>query len=208
MGQTLSTPGENHVYTVKTVFDRSIKHLYDSRPMSGGLPIQIDPLDLAKNQIHLRDAYGISEMPRLAEYSPSDQALIQVDLHFRPEGDTGAKLSGEITTELKLRCERCLGSLMLPLTIRPVIFFEASAVDSSDKQSVGEEESDLRDIIALDGPVDLKDLVEEEILLAIPMIPKHDSEECNAGKLLQQKNDVTQRATNPFSKLAELKKDQ
>ena len=208
MGQTLSTPGENHVYTVETVFDRSIKHLYDSRPMSGGLPIQIDPLDLAKNRVHLRGTYAVSEMPRLSEYSPSDKALIQVDLQFQLEGDTGAKLSGEITSELKLRCERCLGPLMLPLLVRPAIYFEASVNKSAGMQSDGEEESDLRDIIALDGPVDLKDLVEEEILLAIPMIPMHDSAECHAGRLLQQKNDVAQRAINPFSKLAGLKKDQ
>lgn len=208
MGQTLSTPGEIHVYTVKTVFDRSIKHLYDSRPMSGGLPIQIDPLDLARSRIRLRGSYPLSAMPRLAEYSPSDQALIRIDLHFRPEGDATARLSGEITTELKLRCERCLGPLTLPLNIKPIIFFEKSAAGSRGKQSTDEEQSDLRDIIALEGPVDLKDLVEDEILLAIPMIPKHDSEQCNAGRLLQQKNDVIQRATSPFSKLAELKKDQ
>ena len=53
-------------------------------------------------------------------------------------------------------------------------------------------------------------LVEEEILLALPAIPRHEGEACTAAKAsdLQQRqeNDVSEAsAANPFAVLAQLK---
>ncbi len=198
MGPRLSTPLVPMTHLYQSVFDRSIKHLYDSRPMSGGLPIQINPLDLAHSRTQLEGRFRLAEMSRLAGYSPSESAEVRVRLMCEPaDGPTLVKLVGEIIIEVQLQCERCLGTLSLPLNLAPEIYFASSG------RSI--EELDERDIIAVEGPIDLRNLVEEEILLALPMMPMHQPDQCEASELLKRNDNENQQTDNPFAKLAKLK---
>jgi uncharacterized protein len=169
--------------------------------MSGGLPIQIDPLDLAKNQVRLEGQYSTAKLPRLAEYSPSKDANVHVRLGFSQETDALIKVSGNIDLKLRLTCERCLQPFDLDISLEPQFYFDVSGVEP--------EEQDERDIIQVKGPVDLKSLVEDEILLALPMIPMHETGQCAAGgKEYQEEEDKQQTDVNhPFAQLAELLKD-
>jgi len=178
--------------------------------MSGGLPSLIDPLDLAKSGARLAGQFQLADMPRLAAYSGGDKdgsrATADVDLGFalipRGPGERGqlVQMAGTIRTRLSLTCQRCLQPMELALDLAPEVFFDASGV--------GTDELDERDIISLDQSgetVELMSLVEDEILLAMPMVPMHTPEECEAAGFDQQQ-DKGQRKDNPFAKLAELKK--
>jgi len=169
--------------------------------MSGGLSIQIDPLDLAKNQVQLEGQYATAKLPRLAEYSPSKDANVHVKLGFYLESDALIKVTGNIDSRLRLVCERCLQPFELDISLRPLFYFDVSGAEPDDQ--------DERDIIQVNGPVDLKSLVEDEVLLALPMIPMHEPDQCAAGS-----NDYGIDAgeqppdeNHPFARLAELLKD-
>ncbi len=56
------------------------------------------------------------------------------------------------------------------------------------------------DSLVVDGPILLSNIVEDELLLAMPMVPMHDIDECLAGKYRHR-----QEKPNPFSVLGELK---
>jgi len=174
--------------------------------MSGGLPSLIDPLDLAKNGARLAGQYRLADMPRLAAHSGNGQATADVDLGFDlvPRGpeDRGRiiRMTGSIRTRVTLTCQRCLQPMELELDLEPEVFFDTSGGNV--------DEQDERDIISLDGngeTVELTSLVEDEILLALPMVPMHAPEECKVAGF-QQQQDKGQRKDNPFAKLAELKK--
>lgn len=65
-----------------------------------------------------------------------------------------------------------------------------------------EEESETEDYLVADEPLDIRDLVEDAVLLALPMVPrKPGMEEPRAG------NGEAVRKESPFAALAGLKKD-
>jgi uncharacterized protein len=64
-----------------------------------------------------------------------------------------------------------------------------------------EEESDAEDYLVADGPVDVLDVVEDAILLALPMIPRKPGV---AGEAVSLKDE--QALDSPFAALAGLKK--
>ena len=64
-----------------------------------------------------------------------------------------------------------------------------------------EEESDVEDYLVADGPLDIRDLVEDAVLLSLPMVPRKPGlEEAKEGG----KDAV--RKESPFAALASLKK--
>jgi uncharacterized protein len=202
MGRGLSTLSFIAKTPGATVFDRSIRHLYDSRPMSAGLPIQIDPLDLAKNRIHLQGSYLPADLPRVMETVLAGSNAITVDLEFSTASESGtAMMSGKISGELITTCERCLEPFTLDLDISPRIFFCRRG-----KESAPAVDDDERDLIEVDGPVALRDLIEDEILLNLPMIPMHNPDQCNASRFIGNTGELEKPSDNPFKQLAELKK--
>jgi len=65
-----------------------------------------------------------------------------------------------------------------------------------------EEESETEDYLVADEPLDIRDLVEDAVLLALPMVPRKPGlEEPRAG------NGEAVRKESPFAALAGLKKD-
>ena len=60
-----------------------------------------------------------------------------------------------------------------------------------------------------EDPLDLRSLIEEELLLALPIVPAHHPEECQQPAGLDEpepgEDEVTR--SNPFSVLAQLKRD-
>ena len=65
-----------------------------------------------------------------------------------------------------------------------------------------EEESDAEDYLVADGPLDIRDLVEDAVLLALPMVPRKPGlEEPKGGG-----GDAVPKES-PFAALARLKKD-
>lgn len=169
--------------------------------MSGGLPIQIDPLDLAKNQVQLEGQYATAKLPRLAEFSPSKDAKVHVKFGFYLETDSLIKVTGKIGAKLRLVCERCLQPYELDISLEPLFYFDVSGTEP--------DEQDERDIIQVSDPVDLKSLVEDEILLALPMIPMHEPDQCEASDSGYQEPVSKQGSdeSHPFAQLAELLKD-
>jgi uncharacterized protein len=65
-----------------------------------------------------------------------------------------------------------------------------------------EEESDAEDYLVADAPLDIRDLVEDAVLLALPMVPRKPGlEEAKGGEK------EAERKPSPFAALASLKKD-
>jgi uncharacterized protein len=60
-------------------------------------------------------------------------------------------------------------------------------------------------------PLQLNEVIEDELLLALPQIPMHDEADCHASGLLKQNSsaeDEAEQKANPFSVLAKLKQEE
>lgn len=100
-----------------------------------------------------------------------------VELRFKVHKDKERyRLVGTIRTRLDLTCSRCLEPFPLavesPFDIR---YLPQSANTGSDEREV--EEDDLSDAFYRDDAIDLRQLIEEQFYLALPMKPLH-SEDC------------------------------
>ena len=105
------------------------------------------------------------------------------------------QVTGSLSTRLRLQCQRCLETMELPVTVDFHLLVDA---DEQMAQASG-----LDCVTSEEGYLDLFDLVEDEIILAIPLITVHEDEDCN-----EYWPDATEEPVereNPFAVLKGLK---
>ncbi len=123
----------------------------------------------------------------------------------RPNGSTSEQIWLALTAEVALpqTCQRCLGPVDVPVSFAREFRFVAS----EEVAAVEDEESE-EDVLVLSRDFNLLELIEDELLMALPVVPKHDV--CpGAVKLQVADMDFVEEAAekpNPFAVLEQLKK--
>ncbi|MCG6933421.1 MAG: YceD family protein [Gallionella sp.] len=108
-----------------------------------------------------------------------------------------------VAGQCRLRCQRCLEGFDFPVRLDTRLQLrDQSGLDELDSDAAGAAEEEFDSILA-DQHLNVLDLLEEEILLSLPIAPKHALGTCQAtdGKDLQGN------VKNPFAVLAELKRN-
>ena len=162
--------------------------------MSGQLPAQIDPLRLADEGVRLHGTLPSSRMPRLQELARPNawSELVAVDLQFERTAQGLRGLHGTICAQVELSCKRCLEPLNIEVVAHPVFVLLMP----------GETEPEEGDALIVGAPLSLIELVEDELLLAMPMSPGHAEGQCEiALPVRSAKAPVTEKRTNPFAEL-------
>ena len=167
------------------------------------LPKIVDPEKLAHNGADFKGSYELNTMPRLRDIVEQDSGICEAQLALAYSQGARLKLHGQVKANLNLVCQRCLES------------FDCLVTSDVDIELVREEGQEHRehDVFVLDseGALPLLELIEDEILLQIPSMPKH-------AHIADCKQDMIERATeyvpeedeeerqNPFAVLKNLKK--
>lgn len=106
-----------------------------------------------------------------------------------------------VDASLPLTCQRCLGPVEIAVAVRRSFRF----VDSEEAAEAQDEEAE-EDVLALSQDFSLSDLVEDEVLMALPVVPRH--EECPIEVKLAAVDPGFDTALiekrNPFAVLAKL----
>ncbi|HJW80694.1 MAG TPA: YceD family protein [Acidiferrobacterales bacterium] len=162
--------------------------------MSGQLPAQIDPIRLADEGARLYGALPGSKMSRLQELAlpNSRPEPVAVSLHFERTGQGVRRMHGTIRTQVEMACKRCLKPLKIEIVAQPLFVLLQS----------GEAEPEECETLVVTAPLSLAELVEDELLLAMPMSPGHAEGECEVafpGSAGQAP--VAEKRTNPFAEL-------
>jgi uncharacterized protein len=170
-------------------------------------PDKLAITDFAHAATALQEAIKLASMPRLAEESVQAQADALV--HFQALGSlrtdaAGAPapwvhLKGQV--ELALVCQRCLEPVQVSVTFARDFRF----VDT-EEQAEREDDESVEDVLVNSARFDLLELVEDELLMAIPPSPKH--EKCPQKLKLSAADadfEAADAKPHPFAKLAQLK---
>ena len=105
-------------------------------------------------------------MPRLAQSGCSGSTVEFVLAgEIDDRGKSGLKLAVDGT--VRLQCQRCLGDVDLPLQ------FEASLELASSEAEILAADDDVDRVLA-GRAMSVAALVEDEVILALPMAPKHE----------------------------------
>lgn len=156
--------------------------------------IVIDSLSFVRDGGSLQRELPIAGLTRLQDWLVDTGGVIS----YRVEGAYGEagepQLRVSIDGVLQLRCQRCLEAMSFPLELFSVL----ELVDSEADLSQEEIEDDSKDYLPAQKELDVVALIEDEIILALPVVPRHEScsppvPESGAGNV------------SPFAALASLK---
>lgn len=145
---------------------------------------------------------ALAELPRLGEilYRESGDGGgdgIAVSFEFVRNELGAAMLVGHLQANLDLQCQRCLEALRVPLSQDIELLVDAGdeVVRSSSQDAI---DSD-------DGYIDIFEVVEDELILALPLVALHEDTACNEHWPVANANGDSDRTDNPFAVLQRLK---
>ncbi|HUW75422.1 MAG TPA: YceD family protein [Gallionella sp.] len=162
----------------------------------------IDSLDFARNGKHLNGDVPIADLPRLLDALETPQGV----LHYTVQGGVDKQgmqfLDLGVVGLCRLRCQRCLDGLDYPIRLDTrLLLLDQPGLDALDDEAVNEEAG--FDSILADTHLNVLDMLEEEILLSLPIAPKHELGACQATDGKNTRLDEQ----NPFAVLAKLKRN-
>ncbi len=164
--------------------------------MQKKLPVTVDFLKQVERNACYEGNWLVREFERLAELICSDVGEVQARLKFGTRAGTHC-LDGSVTTELELSCQRCLEP------VRQVInsTFRFGLVRSEEEAASLPDE--FEPLLVSDSEQSLLELVEDEILLSLPLVARHENE-CSEILQKQVNNEPTQDTYKPFAALKDL----
>ena len=155
----------------------------------------IDSLDFARRGGELSGEVPVAELPRMADVLADSAGEISYVLRGFTGKDGKPQLELSLDGVCNLRCQRCLNAL--PYQIKLVSKLRLMSEGETDGADI---EDDEVDNIPAEKRLDVLALLEEELLLSLPIAPKHGSGECEIAV------EGLNRSNNPFAVLAGLKK--
>ena len=163
-------------------------------------PLDIDRLSESEADVDF--AVPLAELPRLRSQFASVEGLVSGRVHFtRESGFVVADLS--MSGAATMVCQRCLKALSEPVnnTVRMALI--------TAQADVSRVPDHLEPVLAAGGRVTIGELVEEELLLELPIVPLHaEARECVvAEEVPAVKVEAPEPTTQkPFAQLGELLK--
>jgi len=174
--------------------------------MSQPLPVEFDPQRLAKAGDEFIARLPLAHFKRLVAELRDSAGEVSATLRFvRAEGGR-VRVSGRMRAEFTLRCERCLGDFALEVDEE----FDLVVVDSDKATETLPEE--MEPLVTDErGHLRAVDLLEDELLLALPIVAKHADEHDCVGNFVYKAQPIAPAPqaprSNPFAALAGLKKN-
>lgn len=168
--------------------------------MSAGLPVEIDPFRLAGQGRRLQGTLPLGAMTRLMDsVLGPENGQVMVDLRFDTSENGVSSVSGQLHALVQMRCQRCLEPMDVSLDVAPVLLLRRM-----DEVAAQQEDPET---LLVQGPLRLRDLVEDELLLALPMLPRHAVEQCSAAQYVARSDakETPAQANHPFAQLGKWK---
>ena len=167
------------------------------------IPPHVDPRKLADRGVTLNGSLQLADLERLCDPLSDNVGTVQAKFDFERDEQHVVVINSELDVEVKMVCQRCLE--LVALNIHSECDY-AVVREGADSQSLPKG----YDVLEVgEDPLDLMTLVEDELLLALPIVPAHDPEDCQqpAGLDEPEPSEDEVSRSNPFSVLAQLKRD-
>lgn len=141
--------------------------------MSARIPEFIDPWLLADRGAIIAGEYDLTSLERLNGLLQEREGSVSFELNFSRDAKSRARITGFVRSELRLECQRCLEMMRMPVDAQlDLVVIQVSA----EAEIIPDE---CEPVMVEDGLLKVVDLVEDELLLAVPLIPMHEPEQCS-----------------------------
>jgi uncharacterized protein len=163
------------------------------------LPQWLAPLKLAAQGATVAGSVPDQQMSRLGDAVVSVDAPINVALRFDCDASGYRIARGEISTRVSLVCQRCVEDMDQQIIARVewVAINDEALIENLPKQ--------YDPWLLEEQGGDLYGMVEDEILLALPIVAFHNPYDCKGKKSYSTGNIESRKSGNPFEVLQKLK---
>ena len=178
--------------------------------MSREFPDFIDPWRAADGGRRIGGTIPLARLKRLRPLLASDEGEASFDMQFGFDQQRRATVKLEVSAPLKLICQRTLEPYVEPVTQRSVL----QIIGDPAEQALLSAEEEF--VLVEDGPLSVANLIEDELLLAVPAVPRSP----DSGRVWQSTAAENEQGTavsgergddasrqHPFELLAELLKN-
>jgi uncharacterized protein len=153
------------------------------------LPTQVNPLRFAENATQLHGHLFIKDMQRLTPSLFKSEGEVEVRLQFGIDERGIRFLKGLAIAQLTLQCQRCMEAFVRDISGD---FIYAMVSDP---------------VFVIDDTLNIQDIVEEELIINLPIVPMHCSEDCKIQLPITVASEpsATQEMDHPFKVIELLK---
>jgi len=136
------------------------------------LPERVDPRYLVEREGRLCGQLSLARMERLAASLCDGEGAVFIDVCFQRDEQGRDVAVGHVAARLPVRCQRCLEAMEIAIAT-------ALRVAFTDAEGEAPPPDGYDAVPLVSDTISLSDLVEDELMLALPMAPVH--EDCPVG---------------------------
>ena len=156
---------------------------------TGPIPDRLDAARLFARFGRIDAVIPVARLQRLIPYLAGADGQAEVNLQFGLDAEGRKLLTGSIVANLVLACQRCLQPMQLPVNSELSLLVFSDRKELEQQMSLQTQENLEQDVLVLDemqGPadvvgqeLDLMALIEDELILSLPLAPMHEDENCS-----------------------------
>ncbi|MBU0655593.1 MAG: DUF177 domain-containing protein [Gammaproteobacteria bacterium] len=178
--------------------------------MLNRLPVDVNPFRLVEQKKCMTGLVLLKQMPRLAEVALAETGDFEVELEFTRSISRLPMIKGHVRGIVVQECQHCLQPV--EIAIDNPIQVALTTFESDERP----EQEGLEAWLVEDDRLFIQDFIEDEILLALPLVARH--EQCEpvreliealpseiAATQASQEDDAPEGKKNPFAVLKDWK---
>ncbi len=147
--------------------------------LSARLPARLDYRKLADQGASLEGILPKELLPRLSEVIPGEPGDVSATVSFSKDENRHYVIRFTANVSVVLECQNCLENYATEVSCT----YKGRVLRRAEDLEQLEQEDEA--IVADDGEVDIGALIEDELLLALPMVPRHADGECAKADAVQ-----------------------
>ena len=171
-------------------------------------PLRLEVQIFARESGRLQGQWPLALLDRAAESALPAAAIGGLgDVTWSARGEARPQAGAEAQTwlhvkagaQLPLECQRCLQ----PVTVRLAVDRSFLFVRGEEQAAQADTDSE-DDVLVMTRALDLRALIEDELLLALPIVPRHEL--CPVPLQAEPAETIEDEKPNPFAALAALRR--
>ncbi|HSM99908.1 MAG TPA: YceD family protein [Rudaea sp.] len=167
--------------------------------MNNVLPESVDAWRMVQARRSFQGSLPLASLPRLRGSLAATDGAVDFDLEFGKDDLGVAHLRVRADASLPLTCQRTLEVFRLPVHVDARLGLIAQEADEAALPGGYEP------LLTTDGAVHLADVVEDELILALPVVPVKPGAEHREPAFVGPARDDAKEPENPFAVLQNLK---
>jgi uncharacterized protein len=168
------------------------------------LPKQLDPIKNAVKGATYSGVYLCNDLPRFSDSVSGHDEAVDVDVKFDIDNQGLAFFTGKMSVSVSLICQRC--QQMFSMDIEVNFCFSPIQDDEEIYQPIPESHEPVE--LDEQGQINLLEILEDELILALPIVALHPVDQCAVASEWQSFGEIdeVQRQPSPFAVLKTLNK--